>query len=115
MKARRVNIKEKDLQKMVEDFLNAKKVDFFHIPDSLWKVLYYFKNKFYFFKCLGSLPDIILYQKTNKRGIYKCLFIELKTKYGSLHGKQKLKKADWIICKDFETAKSEIERFLSDV
>ncbi|MCP4651174.1 MAG: hypothetical protein GY853_13995 [PVC group bacterium] len=98
----KVDITEADLQKLVDDLLSVRKIKNFHIPDGVWKWLTLNAPKVCallsggargrngkYNNGLAGCPDnpcfIRLGEKFNLN-----LMLELKSKKGRLHGKQKL-------------------------
>lgn len=84
-------IKEDALQQQANDYLEAKRIRYIRIPDKVWGWLAYKATeaiKLWFRKIFGGIPDNICILPINEK-YNLCLALELKTKAGQLHGKQK--------------------------
>lgn len=122
-------MKEKHLQRICEHYLLVQKIEFFHIPDTLFQFIYsplinnlISKNRYVYQWLQGvrklvskyflGLPDIIIFDKSGKY-----LAIELKTKTGKLREAQKKKsqKMDVKLCRDFNTFKSLVNEWRNNL
>ncbi len=86
-----VTLKEEAIQKQANDYLDIKKIRYIRIPDGVWGYLAYKASegiKIWFRKIFGGIPDNICMIRINEK-YNLCLALELKTKTGKLHGKQK--------------------------
>ena len=86
-----VIIKESQLQRQCDDYLEAFRIRYIRIPDGVWGYLAYKASesvKIWFRKIFGGIPDNICILPINEK-YNLCLALELKTKTGKLHGKQK--------------------------
>ncbi len=86
-----VIIKESELQKQANDYLEAYRIRYIRIPDGVWGFLAYKASegvKLWFRKIFGGIPDNVCMIRINEK-YNLCLAMELKTKTGKLHGRQK--------------------------
>jgi len=84
-------IKEDALQKQANDYLELKRIRYIRIPDAIWRWLAYKASEYvkkWFRFIFGGIPDNICIIPINDK-YNLCLALELKTKTGKLHGKQK--------------------------
>ena len=104
--SRSAPLKEKDLQKLCESFLEAKRIRYIRVPDSLWAFVMTSKVapvwlKAFCSKFLAGMPDLVILQGE------KALHVELKTKSGKVSQKQ----IEWAktckvhVIRDFESFK----------
>ena len=109
-----IKITESQLQKSCEDVLNAHRIKYLRIPDWVWRwikwhappqIVKALSDRF------GGVPDIVALEPIGKYNL--ALLLELKTKTGKLHGKQK----HWTgnqISRDPDKTKKIIREFIND-
>ena len=120
---------EDKLQMFADSFLKLKKLRYIRIPDSFfkWIVGGHIRNRVYipnvpqkikvwFLGMFGGYPDNTVIEPIGN-GIALALLMELKTqdkkgrKVGSLHGKQKHHKDEWVICRSPEQIQEAVKQF----
>ena len=112
-------VPENAIQKAVDDYLNLKRLQFYRIPDGIFR---WIKMKApigiqkWFFGMFGGKPDSTVLIPIGN-GIALALLLELKTEdkkgraVGKLHGKQKHHEDEWIICRNVDSAIKTIDEF----
>lgn len=105
---------ESELQAFADEYLKIKGIDYIRIPDSIFTVLAV-KAPF-FMKGLGGHADNICFIPIADDYCIS-LHLELKTKTGKLHGKQKAnaKKLNWKIARSTKEIQDIIDKFEQDV
>ena len=116
------NAPEAALQKQLDDYLAIKGVRYIRISDSMFKWLRYATLKLqahgvwaWIAKTFGGLPDNLLLVKISDKYLL-ATGIELKTKKGALHGKQKhmAEELSYQISKSPEKSMEIVEAFLKE-
>ena len=82
---------ESALQEQMDDMLAALGIWSIHIPDGVWRWIAWKATagiKKWFRHALGGIPDSLCFIKVSDKYML-CAPVELKTKKGELHGKQK--------------------------
>jgi len=109
---------ESELQAWCDDYLINKRISFIRLPDGFWGWLYYNgteKIKKWFRFCFGGIADNTCFIPiTDKYSL--CLHLELKTKIGKLHGRQKIEAQilPWQIARSTKEIEDIINKFQED-
>jgi len=118
--AKKVTMKECDLQAMAEEYLDVMHVAYIRIPDSLYAAIYNTsinaRTKGFISGYLKGLPDLTIFHPTRKIGPYPAVLpLEIKTEAGKLSKSQ----VDWqdkintIVTKGWDETKQAIDDFLN--
>lgn len=108
---------EDPLQKFTDEYLVIRKVDYFRIEDRFFR---WVKMKAsptvqkWFFWMFGGRPDNTCMEPIGKYSLV--LNLELKSKSGQLHGRQKRNSRNqpWQVCRSPEAVQETVEAFISD-
>ena len=119
----KVILKEADLQELAEQYLEARNIKYFRIPDALYGAIFannfatpYQKREISAY--LKGYPDLTIFHPSKyRKGIYPSVLpLELKTEAGKMSQGQKAWQRDigTIEAKGWDEIKTEIDKFLDD-
>lgn len=110
--SRPASLRERDLQKLCEQYLESRGLRYIRVPDSLWAFVMTSKVapiwlRAFCSKHLAGIPDLVILKGS------KALHVELKTEKGKASEKQKLwaKDCDVHLVRDFETFRELVDGF----
>lgn len=113
----RAVLSEDSLQKFANEYLDLRKVDYFRIEDGFFrwvKMKASMHIQKWFFGMFGGRPDNTCIIPIGKYSL--ALNLELKSKTGRLHGKQKTNSRNqpWHVCRSPEAVQEVVEQFIRD-
>ena len=106
---------EAQLQNQCDDILEALNLEYLRIPDDLYRILYRHANqgvKNAVSRGMGGHADNLVFIPINDK-YSLCLHLELKSKKGKLHGRQKTRKVPTQISRSPETTDKLLREFMA--
>lgn len=113
------DLPESDLQAYTDQYLGAHHIEFFRIPDQFWKFLHAcnastWLKKWFAYMFGGMADNTCFIPISDKYSL--CMHLELKSKKGQLHGRQKVqaRKLPWQIARSQAEVEKIVQRFVAD-